>query len=34
MEKEIASQTLELVQDLPKEEELKKISDDRLRNFA
>jgi len=34
METEIASQTEELVRDLPKEEDLKKISDDRLRNFA
>ena len=34
METEILSQTEELVRDLPKEGDLKKISEDKLRNFA
>ena len=34
MEIEFPSQTEKFLRDLPKEEDLKKISDDRLRNFA
>ena len=34
MEKEIITQTEELVQDLPTEEDLKQISKDKLRKFA